>query len=80
MGRKKKIDFSPLLENEWEEALNIVKVVKDRIPTNLAGTVWYLHLKISNTKEPQPCMCGSSGKHWLRAFTTIKEFVQKVNE
>ena len=65
--------------NIIDEPTNIVKVVKDRIPTNLAGTVWYLHLKISNTKEPQPCMCGSSGKHWLRAFTTIKEFVQKIN-
>ena len=79
MARKKSIDYSPLLENEWLEALNVVEVVKDRIPTNLADTVWYLHLKISGTKEPKPCLCGSSAKHWLRAYTTIKDFVQKVN-
>lgn len=79
MGKKKKIDYSPLLENEWLEAVNIVNTISDRIPENMAKTVWYLHLKITSTKEPQPCTCPSSGKHWLRAVTTIREFVKKVN-
>jgi hypothetical protein len=79
MGKKKSIDYSPLLEHEWVEAVNIVETVRDRIPENMAKTVWFLHNKILGTNERQPCTCASSGKHWLRAFTTIKEFVQRVN-
>jgi hypothetical protein len=77
--RKKKIDYSPLAENEWEEALNIFNTISDRIPENLASTVWYLHLKITGTKENQPCTCASSGKLWLKAVNNIREFVKKVN-
>lgn len=79
MSTEKEIDYSPLLDNEWLEAQNIVDTIRDRIPENMANTVWYLHNKILGTKERQPCTCASSGKHWLRAFTTIKEFVQRVN-
>lgn len=75
----KKIDYSPLLESEWEEAKRVLAETKSSIPKHLADTVWYLHNKILGTKERQPCTCSSSGKHWLRAFTTIKEFVQRVN-
>lgn len=79
MAKKKVLDYSPLLESEWIEAQQIVESVRDRIPTDKANAVWYLHNKILGTKEKQPCTCASSGKHWLRAFTTIKEFVQRVN-
>lgn len=79
MAKKKVLDYSPLLENEWIEAQQIVETVKDRIPTNMANAVWYLHNKILGTKEKQPCTCASSGKHWLRAYSTIKEFVERVN-
>lgn len=79
MAKKKNIDYSPLAPNEWEEALNIYNTISDRIPESLANTVWHLHLTITGTKEPKPCTCPSSGKLWLKAVTTIREFVKKVN-
>jgi hypothetical protein len=79
MAKKKTIDYSPLLEHEWNEALNIVETVKSRIPENMAGSVWYLHNKILGTNERQPCTCASSGALWGKAYNTIKEFVSRVN-
>lgn len=76
---KKEIDYSPLLESEWIEAQQLIESITRSIPTDKASSVWYLHNKISGTNERQPCTCASSGKHWMRAYSTIKEFVQRVN-
>jgi hypothetical protein len=74
-----KLDYSPLLPHEWEQAKQIVAETKSSIPKHLADTVWYLYNKIKGTNERQPCTCASSGNLWGTAYTTVKDFVNKVN-
>jgi hypothetical protein len=76
---EKKLDYSPLLPHEWEEAIKIVETVKSRIPEDMAASVWYLHNKILGSNEREPCKCASSGALWGKAYNTIKEFVSRVN-
>jgi len=79
MSDKKMIDYSPLLENEWLEAQQIVSEITTYIPEGRMESVWYLHNKILGTNERKPCKCSSSAKHWGRAVDTIREFVKRVN-
>lgn len=74
-----KIDYSPLTQEEWNTSLNVLEETKTgKMNPNLANTIWGLHTKIRGVKERQPCTCASSGKHWSRAITTIREFVENV--
>jgi hypothetical protein len=76
---EQKIDYSPLTEQEWNDSLMILEETKTgKLNPNLANTTWALHVKIRGVKERQPCNCASSGRHWLRAVNTIREFVDNV--
>lgn len=74
-----KLDYSPLLEHEWEQAKKIVAETKSSIPKHLADSLWYLYNKIKGTKERTPCTCASSGNLWGTAFGVVKNFVNTVN-
>jgi hypothetical protein len=76
---KKKIDYSPLAENEWIEAQSLVEQITTFIPDDKMNAVWHLYLTIAQTKEPKPCKCASAAKHWGKAMDTIRTFVKKVN-
>ena len=74
-----KLDYSPLLPHEWEEAKRVVAETKSAIPKDLANTVWYLYNKIKGTNERQPCTCASSGNLWGTAFGVVRDFVNSKN-
>lgn len=77
--KNKKIDYSPLSEGEWNEVVELVNSITTFIPEDKMDAVWHLHLTITQTKEPKPCKCSSSAKHWGRAMETLREFHKKVN-
>lgn len=70
--------FLPYMEVEYLELKQIMDTITTHIPTDKMSWVWNNHNRILNTKEPQPCSCGSAASHWLRAANTIRDFIKKV--
>jgi hypothetical protein len=65
-----------------EEYLELKKTfdenVTNYLPDHLATWAWNNKNKIENSRENQPCTCGSAGSHWKRAVDTIRNFINKV--
>ncbi len=70
--------FYPYTEVEYVDLVETIQSITTHIPTDKMSWIWNNHNKISNTKEPQPCACGSAAPHWKRATETIRNFVKQV--
>jgi hypothetical protein len=70
--------YLPYTESEYIELKSIMSTISSHIPTDRMGWIWSNHNHILKTTEPQPCSCGSAASHWIRAATTIREFIKKV--
>jgi len=69
--------YHPFTEEEFNHLTSVISSITTTIPTHLAGYIWNSFIKVTGVKEPQPCNCGSSAKHWRRAFETLKEFTDE---
>jgi hypothetical protein len=72
--------FYPYTPLEYAELKEIIQSISTHIPTDRMGWVWNNHNRILNTKEPQPCSCGSAAGHWRRATDTIRSFVDNIEK
>jgi hypothetical protein len=70
--------YLPYTEAEYIELKQTMQSITTHIPHDRMGWIWSNHNKISKTNEAQPCSCGSASGHWVRAATTIREFIKKV--
>lgn len=70
--------YWPYTEVEYLELKEVMDKITTHIPTDKMSWVWNNHNRILNTTEKQPCSCGSAASHWVRAATTIREFIKKI--
>ena len=70
--------YAPYTQAEYIELKGILDTITTHIPNDKMGWVWNNYLKITNTREPQPCSCGSAAGHWRRAVDGIRDFVKQV--
>lgn len=64
-------------EEELQELKRIVGEITTHIPQDKSGYIWSNFQKVMNTREKQPCSCGSSAKHWKRAIDTLREYIKE---
>lgn len=64
-----------LNETELAELKEVLSTITTRIPEDKAGYVWSTFNKIRGEREPQPCMCASSAKHWVRAIESLRNYI-----
>jgi hypothetical protein len=72
--------FHPYTSLEYAELKETMQSISTHIPNDKMGWIWNNHNKILKTTEPQPCACGSASGHWVRAASTIREFIKKVEQ
>ena len=65
-----------LTEIQLEELKGILKQITTRLPEDKAHYVWNTFNHIRGEKEPQPCMCGSSGALWKRAVDILNDYIK----
>lgn len=70
--------YLPYTEEEYNELKSVIKDISTHIPTDRMGWVWSNHNKILKINEPQPCSCGSASTHWIRAVSTIRDFISQI--
>lgn len=63
-------------EEEIKELKEEIGKIDTFLPENKTSYVWNWYKRITGSLERQPCSCGSSAKHWNRALTSIREFLQ----
>lgn len=68
-------EYHPFTADEFNNLKSVLDSITTHIPTNQAGYIWNSFIKVTGVKEPQPCNCGSSAKHWRRAYQTLREFI-----
>ncbi len=67
--------FLPYTLEEFKDLRNTMMNITTHIPHDKMSWVWSNYLKITNTKETQPCSCGSAAGHWRRAADGIRQFI-----
>lgn len=67
--------FYPYSEAEFIDLRNVMMSITTHIPHDKMSWVWSNYLKISGTREPQPCSCGSAAGHWRRAADGVRGFI-----
>jgi hypothetical protein len=68
--------MNELNEKELEDLKSILKQITTRLPEDKAHYVWNTFNHIRGEREPQPCMCGSSGAHWKRAVDFLHDYAK----
>ena len=76
MGTEELI-YAPFTKEEFEQLKEVVREVTNFIPKHHMNTVWESYKRITKSKEPTPCTCKSSAKHWGNAFRIVKIFVDE---
>jgi len=69
--------YHPFTEEEFNQLNLVLDSITTHIPTDKASYIWNSFIKVTGVRESQPCTCGSSGKHWRRAFETLREFTNE---
>ena len=69
------IIYAPFNKEEFEELKKAVAEVTNWIPKHRMNIIWESYRAITKSKEPTPCACKSSAKHWGNAYRIVKEFV-----
>lgn len=73
--------YSPLSEIEFKEMKETMTGVGSYLPEHLMAYVWNKYKIISgNVSENQPCGCPSAASLWIKAVTTINDFIKSVEE
>lgn len=70
--------YAPYTQPEYIELKGILDSITTHIPNDKMTWVWNNYLKVTNTREPQPCSCGSAAGHWKRAVDGLRDFVNQV--
>lgn len=65
-----------LTPEQLEELKITLKDITTRLPENKAPYIWNTFNHIRGEREPQPCLCGSSGGHWKRAVDFLNDYVK----
>lgn len=69
--------YLPLTDEQFIELDSVLtNEINAYIPENRMSYIWNTYLVVSNTHEPQPCSCQSAGPLWLKAVTTLTEWVK----
>lgn len=71
----KQIDYSPLTEVDYKWLVEVLPRNKTRLQVKDSVRLWYLKNNVDGNKEPRPCLCSSSGKHWLRCLNILNEYI-----
>lgn len=71
------MNYQPLTEEEFLRLEKELETITTFLPENQMRYIWEIYNKVRNTNENQPCACRSSAKHWTRAVTHLKDFVNE---
>ena len=71
----KQIDYSPLTEDDYNWLVEVLPTNKTRLQVKDSVRLWNLKNKVDGNVEPRPCLCSSSGKHWLRCLNVLNEYI-----
>lgn len=67
-------------KEEFLELKRVVGEINDFIPEHQAGYIWNHYKKVVGTNENQPCSCGSSAKHWKKAVSALRDYIQNNSQ
>lgn len=65
-----------LTAEQLKELKDTLSEIGAYLPENKAGYIWNTFNHIRNEREPQPCNCGSAGKHWKRAVDSLHDYIK----
>lgn len=71
----KQIDYSPLSKEDYNWLVEVLPNNKVRLQVKDSVRLWNLKNNVDGNKEPRPCLCTSSGKHWLRCLNILNEYI-----
>lgn len=74
----KQIDYSPLSKEDYNWLVEVLPNNKVRLQVKDAVKLWNLKNTLERKVEPRPCLCKSSGHHWLRCLTVLNNYVNKI--
>lgn len=72
--------IAPLTLEEFQQVKDVVSRVVDRLSEGDAPFIWTMFNKLRDEREPQPCTCASSGAHWGRAISYLREWLSTRKE
>jgi hypothetical protein len=69
------IDYSPLTESEFKDLEGKLNNVGHYLPDEYLSQFWSWCNTIRGDRQPQPCSCKSSAKHWGNCVEVLRNFV-----
>lgn len=64
--------FTP---EEWNNLVEKVRQITDRIPEAEMGLIWNSYQRIAQVNTVQPCGCPSAAKYWVEAINVIRNYI-----
>jgi hypothetical protein len=64
-------------QEEFISLKGTLEGIGNYLPDDKMGYIWSNYQKIANTKENQPCACGSSSALWKKAVDTIRNYINQ---
>jgi len=64
--------FTP---EEWNNLVEKVRGITDRIPEAEMGLIWNSYQRIAQVNTVQPCGCPSAAKYWVEAINVIRNYI-----
>lgn len=74
----KQIDYSPLSKEDYNWLVEVLPNNNIRLQVKDSIKLWNLKNKLERKVEPRPCLCKSSGHHWLRCLTVLNNYIDKI--
>jgi hypothetical protein len=68
--------MNELTPEQLQELKDTLSGIGAYLSENKAPYIWNTFNHIRGEREPQPCLCGSSGAHWRRAVDFLNEYVK----
>ena len=62
-------------QEEFDKLKDTINSITTHIPSDKASYIWDNYLKIQGKREPRPCTCASSAKHWRKAVEVIRNYI-----
>jgi hypothetical protein len=69
------IDYSPLTESEFNDLKAKLLNVGHHLPDEYLNQFWSWCNVIRGDRQPQPCKCKSSAKHWGSCVETLRNYI-----
>ena len=73
--KPKQIDYSPLTQDDYNWLVEVLPKNKTSLQVKDSVRLWNLKNTIDCKTEPRPCLCKSSGHHWLRCLNILNEYI-----